>query len=936
MGCAPSAEIFRYAPFRPPQGRVRQVALIPIVEQFFPSPDCVLFQQLYDVYTDPSVRYYVRPNFDGSNGDLSRIPDAVNSREELHRALLQLARQGMFATNADVRAAYARGNAHSIRPILSAVVFLYEGASYVLEGSVPFHRHGCRTPMFVKVIGVVGDTTMMLQKGGGLVDAGKPQDALQMQTLVTKSAGDHNMTHVMLLASYVYHHQCCAVIGLPRVPPMAVRLTCFKTNIPFLCFLREMRDRMAGIVRSAHEPRWYVDEYCLHGTAAQEYVDVAIPAFAHYFISFLEAKSEQRMLKQLAHQQRVSAARNGAAQKRGSTSLVTFPIGSRQAQGESNYNESEQHGEAVKELDGIDQMQISRAAASAAKADAAASASTNATPRVTYIVKGYLTRPVTSLSAYSCAENEIYVTCMDGSVTVVDRRSVDAPDGPTHMPSLGQEDGTEEIAEERGVPTSARTVVATFTVRRGDLLSFSTLSSSPAAGEAVTDTARAECVADDDGYDSASMTSSHASLLRLRTDDDSVASSPSVLSLVRGQRETLVLRKGSWRVDDGVCIEGVLLSLVRDECKRAREASVDDPRWVHDDARNCPVHEGSFYVWRFRRGQENFFYGTVPKFVNAKPAQKRGGVLSGTRALHSSGALIRSDDMRMAQRSGNQRNANSNADVIKKPDKGVDDNGINIAPNRRRTSSTTAFQRQFIDVPIPSLAKGLLADPSDMQQQQQQQQRQLYLSHTASRASASANVCLQGSNAILGGGQTHLFPNDNTATTTASAAQLVYGVPYASPGQPSLYSMPPQAQQAMPLPACMAMQLPPPPPPRGGVWTPMAGPGAGGALSTVSMCVPDKTPPSAAVAYTVNPQGLLVPLSSVPMDANHPNVAHAASSMPPVLTAPPVPNYAMVDGRLCVLQLSPAATPPSPPHCMAHQHQHQHQQCMGSIFYILR
>lgn len=69
-----------------------------------------------------------------------------------------------------------------------------------------------------------------------------------MQMFITKSAGDHNMARMVILASYVYEHQCLNIIGLPRMPPHSISFKSFKTNIPFLCFLREMRDRVSTLL----------------------------------------------------------------------------------------------------------------------------------------------------------------------------------------------------------------------------------------------------------------------------------------------------------------------------------------------------------------------------------------------------------------------------------------------------------------------------------------------------------------------------------------------------------------------------------------------------------------------------------------------------------------------------------------------------------------
>ncbi|KPA78882.1 hypothetical protein ABB37_05946 [Leptomonas pyrrhocoris] len=960
MGCAPSAEILCDAPFRPPQGGVRQVALIPIIEHFFPSPDCALFKQLYEAYTDPSVRYYVRPSFDGPNGDLSHIPDVVNSRAELHQLLLQLTRQGMYATNADVRAAYASGDAYRIRPILCAVVFRYEGANYVPEGSVQLPAHGRGSTAFVKVIGVVGDTTAMLQRAGDPIIPFTPRDTLKMQTLITKSAGDHNMSRVVLLAAYTYYHQCCKVIGLPKVPCMAARFTCFKTNIPFLCFLREMRDRTAAVLESPKDSKLYIDEHCLHGAVTQEYMGTMLPAFAYYFVSFLNAKAEQRLAKQLAHQRRVSEAHKDTSRDSKDASSTVPPIASGPPQEEKSRNAGRAHSEVVRDLDAVDRTRISQAATSAAKADAAANASNSTAPKVTYIVKGYLTRPATSLSAYSRAPNEVYVTCRDGTVTVVDRLSVDAADGPTHTPSLGQKDGVEELEVERGVPAAARTVVETFAVRRGDILSFYTPPSPLAGGEVpwhVGDPAAEEEAGYGDGYDSASMSSSQANFLRLNTDDDSVAPSPPMPNFVKEEeeeRDTPVLRKGSWRIDDNIFIESVLLSLVRDECKLAREAGVDDPRWVHDDVHNCPVHEGSFYVWHFRRGQENFFYGTVPKFANTNRAQIRGGGgASGTRSGRSGGRRASRNDAPAEVHVDPQNSVHSDTGAVRRLD------GSTTNPNNSTSSmgsalplgnSTTAFppqlqQQQRIGLPIIYPAYSSSPELVNMNQQQQPP------AYIASHPAASANTSPQASNAVPRSGPVYLFQSGNVPSTTAPAAgQFVYGVPFLFPGQPSQISLQPHAPHGLPLPAYVAAAPQHPRPQHGGnVQMSMVGHvvgpasrGMGDSLSMADFSVTSNMSLSAAanvptaVSYIVNAQGQLVPLTEVVMDKGHSNGARAASFTPPAPPAPQMPSYVMVNGQLCALQPATATTTTAPSPPQYHVTALPPQQFMNTVVYLPR
>lgn len=923
MGCGPSAELLSDAPFRPPQGGVRQVALIPIVERFFPTPDCALFRQLYEAYTDPSVRYYVRANFDDANGDLSRIPDVVNSRAELHQLLLELTNRGMFATNADVRAAYARGEGYRIRPILCAVVFLYEGANYVPEGSVQLPTHGRSPSVFVKVIGVVGDTASMLRRVGDPPVGYTTHDTLKMQTLITKSAGDHNMSRVVLLAAYIYYHQCVEIIGLPKTPSMAASFTCFKTNIPFLCFLREMRDRTASVLDPPKDSKFYIDEHCLHGAVTQDYVDTMMPAFARYFVSFLNAKSEQRLVKQLAHQQRANGLAKEASPDSKSSSASAHPIGCLRG------SDATKTGDAAS----LTTSPTSTTAAVDASKQKDVAPNTNANgnnaaPKVTYIVKGYLTRPHTSLSAWSCAPNEVYVTCVDGTVTVVDRRSVDAVDGPTHTPTLGLPGDEEEIEEERGVPTSARAVVETFAVRRGDILSFHTPSSSShpdAADTPAEEDAPPQCVDDDDDVDdNESTASSQARFLRLNTDDDddSASSSRASSSFAKPHHKRVTLRKGSWRIDDSIFIESVLLSLVRDECKLAREASVDDPRWVHDDVKNCPVHDGSFYVWHFRRGRENFFYGTVPKFANTNRPQGRGGGALGTRALRNTGVRVGKGGMlleppALSAASGAMRLQGSGVAGVSQPP---------LPPPQ-----LPQHNRFGLPVVFPSCG-----EPAESQPQQRPPS---YIA--AANAAPSTNTSVQLGNVVPGGGPVYVFQNSSGGVSTiAPAGQCMYNLPYLLPNQAAQLSavappgMPPAPYgnaHGVPLtPAWLSM---------GGSSSapaPHRGPGDFNTSTSFSVGsnVSSMANAPAPMPYVMNAQGQLVPWPGVMLENPSSGIIQPAATTPP---APPqAPSYVMINGQLCLLQPAPAAQP-SPQFCMPfQQQQQQQQQFANSLVYLQR
>ncbi|KAG5471690.1 hypothetical protein LSCM4_03242 [Leishmania orientalis] len=953
MGAAPSAELAHAAPFLVPQGGARQVALIPIVKHYFPTSDCPLFKQLYEAYTDPSVRYYMRPNFDGKSGDLSRIPPIEHSREDLHRLLLRHTEHGMFPTNAAIREAYEAGDVHRIRPVLCAVVFLYEGTNCAPEGSVQLpspNRGGAST--FVKVIGIIGDTCTLANKADdGLAPFGC-SDVLKIRTLIMKSAGDHNMSRVVLLAAYIYYHQCCDIIGLPNVPALGASFTCFKTNIPFLCFLREMRDRMSCVLEAPKNSKFYIDDYCLHGAVSHEYVAKMMPAFACYYIFFLNAKAEQRAMKLQTHQQQ--PIMGGAGKECAGLTMKTL-MNRTEARISSTYGEAA-NNQAL--------MAIRAAAVEGALKDGS-----NTGPKITYVVKGYVTRAVTSISNWTHAVNEVYVVCVDGTVNVVDRTSVEASDGPTHTPSLVHQANPSEDAEAAHGKASA--VVETIQVRRGDILSFYVPSSTHSSGaNASLSGAAAPGVSDDDdiydvtNLDALRFCSTSVSALSLSSSEapvcpnspsfaggsvkgtcedanaSTIATSSAGLTGVDGSAAPFEPKKGSWRVDDSIFIENVLLSLVRDECKLAREATEQDPGWVYDDVNRCLVHDGSFYVWHFRRGHEDFYYGTVPKFanLNRQPNRKSGGgsggyVEQGKAHLASAGAVKDTNNGACISAAQEKSGATSPLPPLSR--------ATNTAkePVGALSTNLPLAQRQSVLTQQPSLLQhpqqaaflppALAAASSDVQL--------AYLASIAAGAAlpppptydASTLSAVQGTSVpFIGSTGEGYLNNPVHAAYSAEAAAM------ASAGAPMMYAfLPPaqsqnqvflaQQQQYLPLqhlPAFPSQGMyssgtapsPSPPPQQHAMWG-MLGTGSGQTTAA---------PSQSLGPYMVNAQGQLVPMENVMGGgvAPPPQVPYTQ----PVTAAAPqsYPSYVMVNGQLCILQPAPpsgsasaTAIAPSSPQC---------------------
>lgn len=262
MGAAPSRETIEHSLPQPPfYGQRQQIVLIPLLKRFFPSPDCPLFNQLYEARCDPAVRYYYHANdglINASSEPTSPVSPTVYAAQEsvgnvasplyLAEAIgntpvycpppnvfpaLPFTREAMYAayitnggetlvydTDAEMLRAH-RADPTSIRPLPCAVAFLYHrpaaaaaaaaetaasstngnGTAGTASGSFPedcTQVLGC----YVKATGFVGDVHGL---GGTCASRRKPD--YEMQMFLTKSAGDHNRTHVLLGAIYTYAEQ---------------------------------------------------------------------------------------------------------------------------------------------------------------------------------------------------------------------------------------------------------------------------------------------------------------------------------------------------------------------------------------------------------------------------------------------------------------------------------------------------------------------------------------------------------------------------------------------------------------------------------------------------------------------------------------------------------------------------------------------------------
>lgn len=635
MGAAPSGELLCTAPFRPPISGSRQIALLPFTKAFFPSESSALFQQLYEARMDPSVRYYLR--YSGAKElRQDRIPTLGLTREGLFNWYEAASSAGYFATNAEVRAEVAAGRAYRIRPVPCAVVFLYEGGAHVPEGSV---RLAPDSDVYVKVIGSVGDTNCFVNPTAPML----PTDTAHIQIYLTKSAGDHNMARVVLLASYIYYHQCVDIIGLKRPPTLPMTYMTFKTNIPMLCFLRELRDRTASLLPPPARTAMWLDTVYIRGSISGDYAAMMIEAYARHFVEFLTAKVKQKVEKQqrrLANFNSSTGAAIASHRHNGQRSMTTE--GTHSIAGNDHIHfaaanntmisscgnqssatptqELQLVANTLGSLEGAQSILEEEEEDDANQEDdrpsLAGHGSTDFKTKITYHIKGYITDPNAAIICRSTVQHEVYVVCADGHVNLVapldsyaapvDAYTVGVGTFPATNAIEGASEARDLVAE--GVLPYDAVILDTIAVQRGDVLSF-------AISDGAIKMPHVKALAES----SVPLSESEPTLASQDTfvEDNENHTAPAVIAEnYKAALHNSTHPCGRWFVDRTAFLENVMLSLVRDECKNAREADVDDPRWVRDEEEQGPVHADTFYIWRFHRGAETFYYGTVPKFAN--------------------------------------------------------------------------------------------------------------------------------------------------------------------------------------------------------------------------------------------------------------------------------------------------------------------------------
>ncbi|CAD2213834.1 hypothetical protein, conserved [Angomonas deanei] len=341
MGAVPSAESSTATLSQcPSYGQRQHIILIPLVPHFFPDATCPLFQQLYEARRDPAVRYYhylteatldpaeIRSKQEKINDNLSNnsnpneeeplllpvdcpppevFPTLPLTPQELYDLYMTQCQQRTYETDWEMLSAFQKEEKHQIRPLPCAVAFLYQrknNGPAKKEGEEPNEEehneenenqsnNNNKVPedcvevqdCYVKVTGLLGDTSLFFQNKN---TSDNIKTDMELSLYLTKSAGDHNRTHVLLSAIYTYAEQWQRAVQnclynhpsdtnednkmkellvsmlptvdvtwtsktpsesktestLTWVPPPLPRIfmRARRTNVPFLCFSREVRN----------------------------------------------------------------------------------------------------------------------------------------------------------------------------------------------------------------------------------------------------------------------------------------------------------------------------------------------------------------------------------------------------------------------------------------------------------------------------------------------------------------------------------------------------------------------------------------------------------------------------------------------------------------------------------------------------------------------
>ncbi|KAH9600994.1 hypothetical protein LSM04_005941 [Trypanosoma melophagium] len=635
MGAAPSREILRGAPFRPTRnssGRV--LSLIPITPEFFPSADDPLFQQLYEARSDAYVRYYMRDydkngdectddididinndtdidndtdtdNYSGEGGgssdvQLDSIPLAPFNREEYYKYWISLVQQcQQYETNKYLCNVYntAPNKAHGvIRPIPCAVAFQYDDSSSAPEGCVPLGD------TYVRVIGAIGCLLPTRHKkkknsihininndnNNNIHNSKKEETPLKMLLFLRKSAGDHNMVRVTLFAAWLFHNHCVRLCKMAHTPLPAITFCGLKTNIPLLCFLREMRSRIDLLQGNRDDHRVWLDGVFLRVHITDKHACELCEALAKHYDSLLESKP------------RVSEGK---------------PLPLSLVNNNNNDNISNSSSSDNNSSNDLSDMEDSNTLLRTPHSYRSVKQS--------FDLAGYIDRHHIEIPAMGSSRDEVYLVCIDTTVTVrCSRRNGEVEVMKSKYVNNNNDNDNNKNNNENNDTSDT---FEALTVTRGDILRFEPdesdefdnfdafIAQPPHCGEGEIPYS---C---DHHHNSNDNTPTHSVDITIDTPGITPTNSSCsrIINNSNSKNREVARRVGPWKVDESVHVENVLLAVVHDECKNAREATADDPHWVINKKTGEPLCDNNFYIWRFERKGIHYYYGTVPKFANS-------------------------------------------------------------------------------------------------------------------------------------------------------------------------------------------------------------------------------------------------------------------------------------------------------------------------------
>ncbi|ORC86708.1 uncharacterized protein TM35_000261600 [Trypanosoma theileri] len=642
MGAAPSAEIISKAPFRPTRnssGRV--LSLIPITQEFFPSSNSPLFEQLFDARCDAYVRYYMRDydkhdaectddDNDNDDGDsdsdsggkgsgssdvqLDSIPQAPFTREEYYEYWMSsVQRCPRYKTTEELCHAYNKvtttttttttvneGNC-GIFPIPCAVAFQYDDSSSAPEGCVKLGD------TFVRVIGAIGcllPATHDKKKNNNNNDndnnnnnnsSKKEVKQLKMLLFLRKSAGDHNMVRVTLFAAWLFYEHCVRVCKMAHTPLPAITFRGLKTNIPLLCFLREMRSRIDLLQGNRDGHCVWLDGVFLRVHITGGHARELCKALAKHYDLLLESKPRTAEVKSLS----LSLANNNNTNNNNDNNNNNISN-----EGSVSNNNNTNNNDVNDMEDGNVPLRSPHSYRSV---------------KQSFELAGYIDKHNTEIPAIGSSRDEVYLVCLNTTVLVKSNRESEEAEIMIPTVVYHQNSNSNSNNNNNNNDNNDKTVTPMnfneLQVKRGDILRFEPnepdeLSPHPLPFDGNNTFSHLITENPTGNFADTPCTTTTNSF-------SSRCSTNNITDTISENKEVFRSRAGTWKVDSTVHVENVLLALVHDECKNAREAPADDPHWVLNKETKEPLCDSNFYIWRFERKGIFYFYGTVPKFANS-------------------------------------------------------------------------------------------------------------------------------------------------------------------------------------------------------------------------------------------------------------------------------------------------------------------------------